>query len=304
MKPMSSKALNPSRVTRDSKKGIRIMDLVADQLHNANLDEDQAQRVIENPEFPVDVLALMRRFATPVEYADKEVASDYAYPDDFAVLPIGTQVDRLAAIYGLSLGYTIEFIEKVLPGLELPEGTDWFAIPSIDAVAARFFPTVKDPVERNSRAVQLMLEKLGRSRKLYNYREGQLGPNRLRPHPRTVEMLRTLQEQQPGDILIVAGQLGLRHRGRSVRRARAIFTANEFGAGAFAGGSILLTHPKRLGTGNELFMDLPGDEYADDDGRCGEAPCLDHGGGEVRFDAYWVEGYGRDYGSVSFFLPQ
>ncbi len=33
---------------------------------------------------------------------------------------------------------------------------------------------------------------------------------------------------QPGDILIIAAQLGMSHRGRSVRLAREVFVANEW----------------------------------------------------------------------------
>ena len=119
-------------------------------------------------------------------------------------------------------------------------------------------------------------------------------------------MERIIEVQTGGDILVIAAQLGLRHRGKSTCRARETFVVNEYGLGSLAGGAIALTHPERFVRREQLHEDLPGDEFAlGADGRFGYAPffflfC----DGRVRFGAYGVGGYGARYGSASGFLPQ
>jgi hypothetical protein len=119
--------------------------------------------------------------------------------------------------------------------------------------------------------------------------------------------LNLIAETQKGDILIIAAQLGMRHRGRSVRRAREVFISNEFGLGSLAVGSIILTHPERLVRWEELDMDCAGDEFDPDaDGEFSHAPRFRFGfsDGKVEFVARRV-GFACDaFGSVSAFLPQ
>ena len=139
-----------------------------------------------------------------------------------------------------------------------------------------------DPAQKYCQAVQLVHAKIAASRPFYNYRERQITPAQLRVHAHTAHALDVIAKTQKGDILIVAAQLGVRHRGRSVRRAREVFVANEFGLGSFAVGSIVLTHPERLVRWEELDMDCPGDEFAPDgDGGFSGAPCFLFCGGRV-----------------------
>ena len=54
-----------------------------------------------------------------------------------------------------------------------------------------------------------------------------LAPNLIRQHAKTVKMFQKLgDEQKDHDILVVPCQFGLRHKGRSVCRAREVFTGN------------------------------------------------------------------------------
>lgn len=254
---------------------------------------------------------MIEKLSVSDRYANEEVKSSYTYPSEYrGPKLISEQVDILADIFKLSLGLTSEFIEKVLPTLTLPDGAEgWFAIPSVDAVAIRFFSEVTDPAERYCRAVQLVLQKIGESRKFYNYCEGQLGPDRLRQHARTVHMLDLITEKQQGDILIIPAQFGKRHAGRSDRRAREVFLDNEFGLGAFAGGCLLITNPDRLQSNRDLWIDCPGDEYhypIDEyflvaGGQFSRAPCFDFGYG-VKFGASWFGDADENCGSVSAFL--
>ena len=162
-----------------------------------------------------------------------------------------------------------------------------------------------DPAEKYCRAVQLVLQKIADSRSFYNYREGQIMPDRLRVHARTARALAQIAEIQRGDILIIAAQLGLRHRGKSVRRAREVFVANEFGLGSLIAGSIVLTHSERFVRFEQLHMDCPGDEVCPvADGKFGYAPRFYFSGGGVKFSASWVSRANANDGSASGFLPQ
>ncbi len=237
------------------------------------------------------------------QYANEEVRSSYTYPKEYkGPEPILGQAKTIATIFGLDPSHALEFA-KTLP--ERPNGAEgWFAIPSVDALAAKHFPEVADPIQKYCQAVQLVHAKIAASRSFYNYREGQITPAQLRVHARTAHALDLIAETQKGDILIVAAQLGMRHRGKSVRRAREVFAANEFGLGSLAVGSIVLTHPERLVRWEELDMDCSGDEFSPEaDGVFSKSPDFCFGGALVEFGALFVDRPVDYFGSVSGFLP-
>ena len=285
---------------------------VADYFAQRKPSKDGAQRLHANGNEIVanlrDNIFTMYDGITAVDkYKDEEARSNYTYPKEYLGLkPIGEQVDIIAKAFGLSLGYTSEWIEKILPTLTLPEGAEgWCALPSVDAVAKRHFPEVTDPVDKYCRAVDMILELLGKSRRFYNYREGEMTPRQLRQHARTLHALDVIAETQKGDILIVPVQCGMRHRGRSIRRARECFTANEFGFGALHVGAIALTHPERYVRWEQLHTDCAGDEFAPDaDGGFSESPLFRFNDVTLWFDARVVSNARGYYGSVSGFLPQ
>jgi hypothetical protein len=137
----------------------------------------------------------------------------------------------------------------------VPAGAEgWFAIPKWQTIA----PTYGEAVEK-------VLAKISETRggKFINWLEGELGPQYLRQLAKTADAFQKLGlEQKDHDILVVAAQFGLRHRGRSVRRAREVMTSQEFGLGAFAVGIMLLTHPEQLMNYDDLYIDCAGDKYA------------------------------------------
>jgi len=295
-------------ITSRDPKGQQATSLFEAAYNKAKLDGLRAQLLNEKGgELHAGIIKLINELTMSNQYASEETKSNYTYPSEYkGPMPISKQIGMLAKIFGRSLGYTSEFVEKVLPTLTLPEGAEgWFAIPSVDALAARFFPEVTDPAEKYCRAVMLIHEKLGKARMFQNYREGQIDKQYLRMHARTAHALAIIQEQQKGDILIIAAQLGMRHRGCSTRRAREVFVANEYGLGSLMGCSIALTHPERFVQFEELDMDLPGDEFSPGGGgRFDGAPFLyfdDDGLG------FYTDGCGSAYGgcgSASGFLPQ
>lgn len=298
---MSSKALITSRDPR----GLHAVGLFEAAYNKSKLDEARAQRLNERGgELQDGIVKLIAELSMPNQFANEEVSSSYAYPKEYkGPKPIEEQITALAKIFNLDPSHALEFA-KNLP--QIPEGAEgWFTIPSVDALAKRHFPEVTDQNQKYCRAVQLVHTKIATSRSFYNWREGQITPDRLRVHARTAYALDLIAETQSGDILIIAAQLGMRHRGRSVRRAREVFTADEFGLGSLAVGSIILTHPKRLVCWEELDMDCSGDEFAPDaDGRFSSAPVFDFGDDQVEFLTVFVGLADDSYGSVSAFLPQ
>ena len=297
--------MSQTLITSRDPKGLHAVGLFEAVYNKSKLDEARAQRLNERGgELQDGIAKLIAELSVSNQYANEEVCSSYTYPKEYkGPKPINDQIKAIAKIFGLDPSHALEFA-KTLP--ELPNGAEgWFAIPSVDALAAKHFPEVTDPIQKYCQAVQLVHTKIADSRSFYNYREGQITPAQLRVHARTAHALDLIAETQKGDILIVAAQLGMRHRGKSVRRAREVFVANEFGLGSLAVGSIVLTHPERLVRWEELDMDCSGDEFSPGaDGGFSRSPCFYFDGG-VWFVARFVGVPPRDgFGSVSGFLSQ
>jgi len=297
--------MSQTLITSRDPKGLHAVGLFEAAYNKSKLDETRAQRLNERGgELQDGIAKLIAELSQSDRYADEEVRSNYAYPKEYkGPKPIADQIKVLAKIFDLDPSQTLEFA-KNLPAL--PDGAEgWFAIPSVNALAKKHFLEVTDPAEKYCRAVQLVHAKIAASRSFYNYREGQIAPAQLRVSARTAHALDLIAETQKGDILIIAAQLGMRHRGRSVRRAREVFVANEFGFGSLAVGSIVLTHPERLVRWEELDMDCSGDEFAPDaDYGFSCAPCFGFSGGGIWFGTCWLDYAYGDYGSASGFLPQ
>jgi len=298
---MSKQALITSR----DPKGLHAVGLFEAAYNKAKLDDARAQRLNERGgEFQDGIAKLIEELIVSDRYADEEVHSNYTYPQEYkGPKPIQDQIKALAKILNLNPADALEYA-KNLP--ELPDGAEgWFAIPSVEALVKKHFPKVTGPAEQYCRAVQLIHAKIKGSRSFHNWREGQITTAQLRVHARTAHALDLIAEQQKGDILIIAAQLGMRHRGKSVRRAREVFKANEFGLGSLAVGSIILTHPERLVRWEELDMDCAGDEFAPGaDGVFSRAPVFYFGGGRVGFGTVSVGSAHGHYGSASGLLSQ
>jgi hypothetical protein len=276
-----------------------IADAVEKIVMNCDLDKDGAQRVIEHgDELTHNIgevaLATLKDLSVSDKYKGEEVKSTFGYLSGYKKPKgITEQVSILRQLFPC-LGNAREKLAL----REVPKNAEgWFAIPKWRSLA----PTYGE-------AVQLVLNKLKETRNgaFYNYREGELGPDQLRQQALTASVFQKLAEEQDGfDILVVAAQFGLRHRGRSVRRVREILLGNEFGLGAFAVGIMLLTHPERLAHHDDLWIDCAGDEFSQ--GAGGEfwgTPVFSFCGAGLEFRAGRDVSNVRDsYGSVSGFLP-
>lgn len=265
--------------------------------------DGSAQRLNESREFWKELAELIQKHSATNQYANEVVSSNYAYPKEYKRKEIAEQVKLIGEIFGLETKEALEFI-KTLPK-ELPEGAEgWFAIPKVSAVAKKHFPSITNPAEQYCEAVNMVLGKIAESRNFHNYRNGEIISSKLRQHSRTVNFIEQLENSQQGDILIVAAQYGMRHRGKSVRRARETFASNEFGLGAFAICCMALVHPDRYVLWEELDTDCAGDEFSSfADGVFSGAPVLGWSGGGVGFDASDVSRACAFYGSASAFVP-
>lgn len=275
-------------------------------LEKVEADSEGWQRVLENGDelklaVAEVIVAKTGELSVYNQYAGEEVESKYGYLSGYTKpVSIEDQIDILRSHWPtLNPDGAIRYMREVYPSLRFPSWVEGpFAL-----ICPGFFSEIY------GEELEEVLKALAKSRngKFYNYRAGQLGPEYLRQSARTVAMMNRIVEQQPGsDIIIVSEQFGIRHRGKSVRRAREVFVGSEFGEGAKNVGTMILTNPIRLQHYDDLRIDCAGNEFSPDaGGGFGFAPYFRFSGGGVRFGAHWVGGaYYEFYGLASGSLPQ
>ena len=217
------------------------------------LDRQSAQVVLDmnrklKSEVADSVVEIIHRHTVCDKFKDEDVGSNRTYPPTYRVRPVEAQVTALRTLFP-SLGSCKEKLAR-RPLLEGAEA--WFAIPRWQALASTY-----------NEAVEMLMEVLATKRKFSNRIIGRMGPTYLRQSERSKLGEKILGEQQEGnDILVVAAQAGMLHRGCSARRTRVALAGNEFGLGVYASACMLLTHPERLSTGDTLMIDCGGDEYS------------------------------------------
>lgn len=294
-----STTLMTSVNTRDP-KGLQFMSVVDAAYNKAGLSEKEAQRLNENGgELKQLVAEFIAKNRVTDRFANEEVSSNYVYPQGYEIKDLAEQVKILVKLFPrLNARETLSFIENELPKLALPQGAErWFAIPRRSKIGATY-----------NEALDEVLAKIEKKRSNFrNYRKGETGPDYLRQTTHSAAAWEKIESEQKGDILVVPLQLGFRHRGRSVRRAREVIMDNggEFALGAFAVGCVALTHPDRFQRHDELDIDCSGDDYAPDGvGRFSESVYFYVDFDEFGFDWRCLDD-ARDYfGSASGFLPQ
>ncbi|MGH9606349.1 MAG: hypothetical protein ACRD3N_11705 [Terracidiphilus sp.] len=258
------------------------------------LDRQHADCVLEaskelKAEIAAAVLEMIQRHTASDQYRDEEVSSNREYPENYRVRPVEAQVTELRRVFP-----TLGKCQEKLGRLDLPEGAEaWFAIPRWQALA----PTYNE-------AVEMALGVFGSRRRFANRVAGRLGPEYLRQHERPVMAEKVLADQQQGsDILVMAAQAGMLHRGRSTRRARVAMAGNEFGLGVFAIACMLLTHPERLSTSETLMIDCGGDEYSlHGDRTFDRVPLFDFDMSGIEFSVFYDDRCRALWGSPTGFL--
>ena len=89
-------------ITSRDPKGRQAMSILEAAYNKAELDDSRAQRLNERGDKLADGLSkLIVELSVPDRYADEEVQSDYTYPKEYELKPIGVQVMALAETLGL-----------------------------------------------------------------------------------------------------------------------------------------------------------------------------------------------------------
>jgi hypothetical protein len=258
------------------------------------LDRHSAKSVLEmgkklKAEVAESVVSIIHRHTASDKFKDEEVGSNRTYPPTYKVRPAEAQVTELRKFFP-SLGSCMEKLARK-PLLEGAEA--WFAIPRWEALA----PTYNE-------AVEMVLGVLATKRKFQNRIIGRLGPTYLRQGERSKLAKKILADQQQGnDILVVAAQAGMLHRGCSARRARVRMAGNEFSLGVFDMACLLLTHPERLSTDETLMIDCGGDEYSvRGDYTFDRVPLFDFDIAGIEFSVFYEDRSRNLWGTPSGFL--
>jgi hypothetical protein len=258
------------------------------------LDRHSAQTVIEmgkmlKSEVAESVVEIIHRHTISDKYKDEEVSSTRVYPPAYKVRPIEAQVTELKKAFP-SLGSCMEKLARK-PLLEGAEA--WFAIPRWQALAKTY-----------NEAVEMVLGVLATRRKLQNRIVGRLGPTYLRQSERSKLAEKILADQQQGhDLMVIAAQFGMQHRGCSARRARVAMAGNEFGLGVFAVACMLLTHTERLSSDEALMIDCGGDEYSvRNDYTFDRVPLFDYDIAGIEFSMFYDDRSRNLWGTPSGFL--
>jgi hypothetical protein len=260
---------------------------------------DGMQKILEGDELMkavVDaIIQTTKRLSVSNQYPNEEVSSNFGYLSGYkGSKPMAEQVAILRKLFdGIDLGT----YDESLASQQVDDTEGSFAIPDWHLFGSTY-----------GEAVQKVLDALKKlyGGKFHNYRENQLDPKYLRQQARTVAKFEELAALQTGHkTLIVFGQFGIRHRGRSVRRARECMSFMEFSLGVFSVGIMLLTHPERLQQYDDLWIDCAGDEYSPDaDGAFDYAPYVVFDDGRLEFRTYWFSGAREYCGSASGLLPK
>ncbi|MGD0893266.1 MAG: hypothetical protein ABR923_17210 [Terracidiphilus sp.] len=258
------------------------------------LDRHSAQIVLDmdkklKSEVAELVAEVIHRHTVSDKFKDEEVGSNRIYPPTYRVRPLEAQVTELRKVFP-SLGSCLEKLARK----PLVDGAEaWFAIPRWQALAPTY-----------SEAVELALGVIASRRRISNRIIGRLGPTYLRQSERSALAEKILTDQQQGgDILVVAAQAGMLHRGCSARRTRVAMAGNEYGLGVFACACMLLTHPERLSTGDTLMIDCSGDEYSvRGDYTFDRVPLFDYDIGGIEFSIFYDDRARNLWGTPTAFL--
>lgn len=278
--------MTTSSITDGQKKQYKrfIEDAAERALDEANISKDGLQRLIaKGGEFQEHILAGIKEFSGGEGYTRYVESKPSGYAAGYKPIPITEQIYRLNELF--EKAYLTSFVSQ-----PLPEGAEhWFVIPRWEL----FAPTYQE-------ALKMLFDRMKSTRCF----APQVELERIRQHPRSVEMMaRVVRQQFTPNAFIIPAQFGLRHKSQPMRDVRARCEgSNEFPLGMFATGMMLLTHPERLREFANLSIDCPGDEISS--GLTSEwdrAPCFSCddslGAGARDIDE------SDDFGSVTGFLP-
>lgn len=175
------------------------------------LKDTKAQHLNERgDELKEGISKLIAKLLDTYHYKDEEISSSHTYPTEYeGPNPIDEQIKVIAEIFELDPTQALEYA-KDLP--KLPNDAEgWFAIPKIEALAQKHFPDVTAHDKKYHCAVRLVYKKIASLYSSNNYGIGNIESANLQICTRTTQALTAIDNNQPGDILIIAAQLGMSH---------------------------------------------------------------------------------------------
>lgn len=207
----------------------------------------------------------------------------YKYPKTYKNKPVTEQLKTLKALFPK--------VKNAKGDIDLATGIEsegQFIIPN-----PKLFGTYHQ-------AVAKVLEALKSSRACYDYRDGNWGAEYLKQLP-IKEQFWATQE----DMTVIGGQFGQQHAGESVENVRKTLQDNELPFGIYEVAIMLLTHPERFQSNDDLWIDCSGDEYSyNGNGVFSGAPLFDFSDDKLKFSTNDVSSAYDFYGSASGFVPQ
>ncbi|MCX6714569.1 MAG: hypothetical protein NTX72_02030 [Candidatus Uhrbacteria bacterium] len=196
-------------------------------------------------------------------FKDEEVPSSVGYPAGWKLKSLSEQVKILKRHFPLldvSHAEELAMAYQHNGALVLPDGMDGLVVIPKYMAVAKEVGSADWPAY--NRAMALLISVIKKTRTDFVLYADGLGPNNERLS-KSARRFYEAQKDVPGDVLVIPVQTGLFHRGRSFRRARALFAPNEFDLDAFAIGCVILTHPERLRNADALWIDCAGTETQD-----------------------------------------
>lgn len=279
------------------KKFKKVIENAAEKaLRRAIFDNQGLQRILERSnELEKDIIKSVKKHSLSDRFAHEEITwGRKNYPECYKVKSIDVQVNILRQIVTLLGCPNGTFVGNSFP----PGAEGWFVILKWQLLGETYHKAVEKILKILEEEHVGLFE---------NQCPGRLGEKYLRQHEQTKNKLQLLAEKQKWEheMLLVPAQFGLVHRGKSVRRAREVFLENEFGLGIFEVACMLLTHPERLVSFDNLWIDCPGDEYAPGGGNFfPHAPYFCLYDGQLRLNTVSISSTSSSSGPVSGFLPR
>jgi hypothetical protein len=228
-------------------------------------------------------------------FKEEEILSDCRYVSGY-IRPNSTaeQIKILQAVFpGLGVAN-----EKIARRAYPRRSEGWFVYPRWELIAPTY-----------SQACEIALRELGKTlgSRFYNglvdeLRPDNFGNSRLVLNERTLVKLQRIGNQQKGfDLLVFPAQFGLLHRGCSARRTGEVLREKEFGLGLFHVCIMLITHPNRLMSRDDLWAGCI-DQYSplcNGELRAPYFHASGMNGGVLRLDSYPVDEADNFSGFVS-----
>ncbi len=184
--------------------------------------------------------------------ADQRMPS-FGYPPEYVeLLPVPDQIDSIRARWpAIKPDHAIRYSKEAIPRIKRPGWTEGFAV----WIRPGYF-SANHYEEYDEVLKALASSRSDAFRDSVSVRPDMREEYGFRPRPMTALALEYLMAQQPGDLIVVPAQFGIRHIGKHP----AELFGYEFGVTMKDVATMLITHPLRIQNRDDLYIDCLGDE--------------------------------------------